>query len=79
MGFVLTEKGCSKMDTDINALLHKKYGYEIEIYSPVAGTCKLVYIVKSRENKFAILVNKKKSIIHQYRFLRSNYLQKFLF
>lgn len=67
------------MSTDIESSLQKKYGEKIKIYPPVVGTCKLVYVIEQDKNKFAVLIDRKKSVTHQYRFLRSNYLQKFLF
>lgn len=67
------------MTDDIKKLLKLKYGNNVEISSPICGTCKQVYIVNDGLQKFAILVDKQTAITHQYRFLRSNYFQKFLF
>lgn len=60
-------------------LLHKKYGTKTKIYSPILGKCKEVYIIENKKQKFIVLIDRKNTYEHQYRFLRSNYMQKFLY
>ena len=62
-----------------NDLLRKKYGKDIKIYPPIVKNSKDVYILENKSKKFVIIINKKTSISRQFRFLKSNYFQKFLF
>ena len=67
------------MTAELTDLLSPKFGNQIKFTPLNSGTRKKVYLAETPQTKFIVLVDSKKSIAVQYRSLRSNYIQKFLF
>lgn len=73
------------MDNNINsieiyAILAQRYRQDIKITELHGGRDKDVYVAElSGMRKFAVLVNKKNTIMRKYRTVRSNYFQKYLY
>jgi hypothetical protein len=67
------------MNKNIINSLHRRYGKEIKIYPPIIRTCKEVYIIDTKTEKIVVMTDRKLTPAYQYRFLRSNHLQRFLY